>query len=93
MSGFGVNKFEEDDASDPELFEIDAAEHDRLCAELKTLRAERNNAVCDKSLDELKRACEGSDNLLPHLMGCVEAGATIGEICAAMETVIGVYTE
>ena len=36
-------------------------------------------------------ACEGEGNLLPPILAAIEAHATIGEICQAMEDVFGVY--
>ena len=41
----------------------------------------------------LKAACEGTDNLLPPILRCVEAYATVGEICATLEEVFGAYSE
>ena len=89
----GVNRFEEADESDPALFEIDAAENDRIVGELKKLRAERDDARWKASMAALETACKGDDNLLPHILECVESYATVGEICRTMEGVFGVYRE
>ena len=35
----------------------------------------------------------GDDNLLPRILDCVEAYATVGEIARAMEGVFGVYRD
>jgi len=46
-----------------------------------------------KSLDALKRAAEGTGNTMPLLMDAVRAYATLGEICDALRSVFGTYTE
>ncbi len=41
----------------------------------------------------MKRAAEGSENLMPHLYDAVKAYATLGEICDALRGVFGTYQE
>jgi len=90
----GLNRFEEgDDGADAELFRIDLKERDRIVAGLADLRRSRDDRALKKELDALRRACAGTDNLLPHILRCVEAWGTVGEICAAMESVFGTYRE
>ena len=43
------------------------------------------------ALDDLKRACDGTDGLLPPILRCLESYATLGEICQTMEQVFGTY--
>jgi methylmalonyl-CoA mutase N-terminal domain/subunit len=88
----GVNEFVDDEGgADPALFEIDAAERDRIVADLVDLRATRDRAMVQRTLDDLARACGATENLVPRILACVEAYATVGEICRAMEGVFGVY--
>ncbi|MHC5050127.1 MAG: acyl-CoA mutase large subunit family protein [Planctomycetota bacterium] len=88
----GVNRFEEEeDSGDGELFRIDPQERDRIVADLKDLRAGRDQAAVSTALDDLKRACDGTDSLVPPILACVESYATLGEICHAMEQVFGTY--
>jgi methylmalonyl-CoA mutase N-terminal domain/subunit len=89
----GVNRFTEDESSEPELFEIDLAAQQQTLDDLATVRAERDQGAVDESLGTLKAACEGDDNLLPRILDCVEAYATVGEIARAMEGVFGVYRD
>ncbi|HVQ27929.1 MAG TPA: methylmalonyl-CoA mutase family protein, partial [Planctomycetota bacterium] len=37
------------------------------------------------------RAADGRSNLMPAILRCVEAGATVGEICGRLEQVFGSY--
>jgi methylmalonyl-CoA mutase N-terminal domain/subunit len=89
----GVNRFEDDEEGEPELFEVDASQRDRIVNELGELRSTRDAAAWQASLDALKAACETDANLLPRILACVEAYATVGEICSVMEGVFGVYRE
>jgi methylmalonyl-CoA mutase N-terminal domain/subunit len=87
----GVNRFEEADEPRVELFSIDRGERDRIVAELARLRAERDGAAVRAALDALRRAASSTDSLLPPILAAVEAYATVGEICRALEEVFGVY--
>jgi len=44
-------------------------------------------------LDGLRLACQGTENTMPHLLDCVRAYATLGEIVNVMKEVFGVYAE
>jgi methylmalonyl-CoA mutase N-terminal domain/subunit len=46
-----------------------------------------------QALDALKRAAEGSENTMPHILDAVRAYATLGEICDALRAVFGTYQE
>ncbi|MHC4550557.1 MAG: acyl-CoA mutase large subunit family protein [Planctomycetota bacterium] len=85
----GLNRFEEKGEADPELFRIDPQERDRIVADLADLRSRRDGAAVAGALAVLQRACEGDANLVPHILRCVEAYATVGEVCRAMEQVFG----
>jgi methylmalonyl-CoA mutase N-terminal domain/subunit len=90
----GVNRYQEEDeedGEDAELFRIEPQERDRIVADLRELRAGRDRAAVDAALDDLKRACDRTDSLLPPILRCVESYATLGEICRAMEQVFGTY--
>ncbi|MHC4338882.1 MAG: acyl-CoA mutase large subunit family protein [Planctomycetota bacterium] len=90
----GLNRYEEEeDVSQGGMFEIDAAEGERVKAELRQLRESRDAAATDAALDALRAACGGAENLFPFILSCVEAYATVGEICGAMEEVFGAYRE
>jgi methylmalonyl-CoA mutase N-terminal domain/subunit len=89
----GVNRFEEDDEAEPALFTVDDKEQERIRADLADLRASRDQAATDAALAALREACRGTDNLMPPILAAVEALATVGEICRAMEDVFGIYRE
>ena len=72
---------------------IDDSAHERQSAKLRALRSERSNERVDKGLTDLKRSAEGTANLLPPILECVRAYATLGEICDALRDVFGKYRE
>jgi methylmalonyl-CoA mutase, N-terminal domain len=47
----------------------------------------------DRLLNALRKASEGSENLMPYIYEAVESYATLGEICDAMRVVFGTYEE
>ena len=53
--------------------------------------AERNNDEVKKDLDALKKAAEGTDNMLPYILKCVESYCSIGEISNTLRGVWGEY--
>ena len=90
----GANRFQSEDEKPIELLEIDGgAACDAQSAKLKRLRSARNNAEVRSSLGQLKRAAEGNENTMPFLLDAVRAYATLGEICDALRSTFGTYTE
>ena len=61
----GVNEFVEDSAEVEEILSVDPATEKAQLERLKTFKAERDQALTDQRLTELKAAAEGTDNLLP----------------------------
>src|SRR5687767_12592914 len=90
----GVNEFVTDE---PELAipvlrvgeEVDRAQRQRLAE----LRASRDQAVVRQRLDALRSAASTDENLIPHILDCARARATLYEIRHAMEQVFGAYRE
>ncbi len=89
----GVNKFEETVQGDPEFLRIGQEVEDRAVAELKQLRAERDDAAARSALSRLTDASRGTENLIPYILDATRAYATVGEIAQAMADVYGRYRE
>lgn len=89
----GVNDFVTQEEVPVNVLVIDDIPHQRQVAKLKKLRAERDNLRVQQNLAELKKAAEGSDNLLPPILECVRSYATLGEICDVLRSVFGEYRE
>jgi methylmalonyl-CoA mutase N-terminal domain/subunit len=90
----GVNAFTEDEAEHPiELLRI-GEEADRTQRErLARLRAERNNPLVAERLEALANAAREDRNVIPAMLDCARAYATLYEIRYALERVYGAYRE
>jgi methylmalonyl-CoA mutase N-terminal domain/subunit len=88
----GVNRFQSEDQP-IELLQIDESSANHQREKLTSLRARRDNDRVRTALDALKRAAEGVENTMPHILDAVRAYATLGEICDALRDVFGTYQE
>jgi methylmalonyl-CoA mutase N-terminal domain/subunit len=89
----GVNDFVIEEQPPVDILVIDAAVQQRQCEKLRKLRDERNAALVEQNLSNLKRAAEGTENLMPPILDCVRSYATLGEISDALRVVFGEYQE
>jgi methylmalonyl-CoA mutase N-terminal domain/subunit len=88
----GVNEYVQPD--EPiELLQIGEEVARHQAARLAKLRAGRSSDEVARRLAALRRAAEGSENLMPHIYEAVKAYATLGEVCDAMRDVFGTYEE
>ncbi len=58
---------------------------------LKELRENREQRVAGELLEKVKSAANGTDNLMPIFIECVEHDVTLGEICNALRDTWGEY--
>jgi methylmalonyl-CoA mutase N-terminal domain/subunit len=49
--------------------------------------------VVDERLRALEQAARSTENLMPHILACAEAYATVGEISDRLRAVFGEYRE
>jgi methylmalonyl-CoA mutase N-terminal domain/subunit len=89
----GVNDFMADNDPPIDVLYIDHTVADRQREKLARVRKERDHTAVARTLRSLHQAAEGNDNLMPPLVDCVEAYATLGEICDELKPVFGVYAE
>ncbi|MCI0348459.1 MAG: methylmalonyl-CoA mutase family protein, partial [Acidobacteriales bacterium] len=76
-----------------ELLQIDETVAHRQADRLRKLRADRAADEVNRRLAALRKAAEGTANLMPFIFEAVKAYATLGEICDAMRDVFGTYEE
>ena len=88
----GVNAFEMDHEPIPTLKIEDTVGKQQL-ARLKKIKKTRNNSEVKTKLLDLKRAAKDDQNLMPFLLSCVKAYATLGEIMDALKEIYGEYKE
>ncbi|WP_409071770.1 methylmalonyl-CoA mutase [Mesotoga sp. BH458_6_3_2_1] len=89
----GLNEFAADEEQGRDLLRLDPAIEDRQKKKIETLRKKRDNEEVRRLLEDLKKAAQGSENLMPFILKAVKAYATLGEIANALRDVFGEYTE
>ncbi|MDQ2907862.1 MAG: methylmalonyl-CoA mutase family protein [Candidatus Eremiobacteraeota bacterium] len=89
----GVNAFAESEGGTApiELQRIDPVIERAQTERVRCYRAQRDASLAAKRLAEVRRAAEGSANLMPRFVEAVDAGVTLGEICDVLRTVFGRY--
>ena len=88
----GVNKFNESaNGVAMPIQRIDPAIEREQVARTRAFRERRDNARAQAALDEVRRAAEGTENLMPAFIEAVDAGATLGEICDVLRGVFGTH--
>ncbi|MBA3744087.1 methylmalonyl-CoA mutase [Sporichthya sp.] len=66
---------------------------DRQRAQLAALRAGRDEVETQRRLARLRAAGEGTDNLMPIMIDCARADATLGEMVDVLRGVFGEFKE
>ncbi len=89
----GVNEYVTEEPDVIEYLRIDREAESRQLSRLKRLREERDNDRASQALDGLRKAAEGEENLMPAILNCVQARATLGETVTVLREVFGVYEE
>ncbi|HEX8149111.1 MAG TPA: methylmalonyl-CoA mutase family protein [Pyrinomonadaceae bacterium] len=89
----GVNRFRSEDETPVPTLRIDPAVERAQVERLRALRARRDAEQTEVALTLLEDAARSADNLLPRILSCVEALATVGEISHRLRRVWGEYRE
>jgi methylmalonyl-CoA mutase N-terminal domain/subunit len=89
----GVNCFRQEEGEPARTFHLDPQLEQQQVTRLRELRSSRDAVAVEQRLAALEAAARGSDNLMPHLLSCCEACATVGEISDRLRTVFGEYRE
>lgn len=89
----GVNKHVVDEPIQIPILAMDPDGYNRQVTRLETLRQERDNTAVEQSLNALRGALEGDDNVMPYLIDAAKAYATLSEITDVMREVCGLYRE
>ena len=95
-SKVGLNQKTEDgetEKTDVELHEYNEEWAKKSKANVKELKKTRNDEEVALSLAALEKAARGSDNVMPHLVKCCHAYATVGEMAGVFREVFGEWDE
>ena len=87
----GVNEYVEEELPIEGLMRVDPIVGERQRARLEKLRASRDDERVQRLLGRLEEVAEGTDNIVPLLIECVENDVTLGEICRVLRNVWGEY--
>jgi methylmalonyl-CoA mutase N-terminal domain/subunit len=87
----GVNEYQDGGEQRPAIFSVDKRLVEHQLKRLEHHRRERDPARVAETLAALREASQGTGNLMPAIIECVRAYATLGEICGAMREVFGEY--
>jgi methylmalonyl-CoA mutase N-terminal domain/subunit len=87
----GVNKFEEDDIEVPDLLRVDPESEREQVGRLTAFKANRDQELVRRRLEELREVARGSENMLPSIRQALKDRASLGEVCGAMQDVFGKY--
>ena len=87
----GVNQFETDEPADVELLRVSDAVRDQQVARVQALRQSRDAGRWSAAMDAVEAAARGDENVVPHVLEAVEAGATVGEVAGRLREVWGEY--
>jgi len=90
----GVNRFQlEDEKIEIPLLKIDPQVEIEQRGAVRKVRADRDNDKAARELERMKRAAQGSDNLMPVILDCARCYCTEGEIIATLKEIFGEYQE
>jgi len=88
----GVNEFAGKEKP-IDVLRIDESVRAQQSQYLRKLRAERSSEEVARQLAALRRAAQGTENLMPRIYSAVKAYATLGEICDSLREVFGTHEE
>ncbi|WP_304511910.1 methylmalonyl-CoA mutase family protein, partial [Desulfobacula sp.] len=83
----------ESEQTDVELHEYNEEWAQKSKANLKELRLTRNDKDVSYALKALEKAAKGSENVMPYLVKCCHAYATVGEMAGVFRETFGEWNE
>ena len=89
----GMNQFQIEEKPLKDILHIQPEVELYQKEKLSKVKRERDNGKVKEILASLKKAAQGTDNLLPSILEAVRAYATLGEISDTLREVFGEYRE
>ena len=90
----GVNEFQDDDEKNKKklkILKVKPSLQNRQINNLRRFKKGRDSKKVNRGLEILKEAARTGPNLMPVILECVKAQATLGEICRVLREVFGEY--
>jgi len=89
----GVNKYTGGEQGEVELHEYSDKSAIEQIKDLKELKRNRNNQEVSRSLKALEKAARDKVNVMPYLVDCCKAYATVGEMTGVFRDIFGEFVE
>ena len=92
----GVNKYQSSSTTEGvgEIFNLDPEMRDGVVAKYEAIKDTRDAAEVETSLANLRQAAQSDDeNLMPYLVDCCHAYATVGEMVDVLKSQWGEFQE
>lgn len=89
----GVNKYVSESPAIPSLLRISSEVEVKQKERLKQVKESRDNQRVRRTLKRLEDVSQSRENIMPALIECVEAYATVGEICDVLRGTFGTQRE
>jgi len=87
----GVNRFATATEQKLRRLIVNPTAAEQQITRLRALRERRDQEKVSAILSRLRDTARGTDTLIPTILDCVEAYATLGEICNVLREVLGEY--
>jgi methylmalonyl-CoA mutase N-terminal domain/subunit len=89
----GVNRHVTEDQSTIPTLKIDLRPEQDQIAAIRSLRQRRSPESAQRGLDAVRKACEGTENIMDATLMAVKLGVTLGEICQVFRDVFGEHRD
>ena len=89
----GLNQFQMEEEPLRDILRIKPEMEQYQKEKLARVKKERNNTKVKETLAVLKKAAQGTDNVVPPILEAVKVYATLGEISDTLREVFGEYKE
>ena len=90
----GINAYkDENEKIEIPILQVSPEVEKKQIERLKKIKKERDNAMVQSCLADLKKAAQGDTNIMPILVECAKAYATVGEMINTLKEVYGEYVE
>jgi len=89
----GVNKYTGGEQGEVELHEYSDKSAIEQIKDLRELKRTRNNQEVSRSLKALEKAARDKVNVMPYLVDCCKAYATVGEMTGVFRDIFGEFVE
>jgi len=89
----GLNQFQIEEQPPKDVLRIQPEVEQYQKEKLRKVKKERNNGKVKETLAALKKAAQGTENVVPPILEAVKAYASLGEISDTLREVFGEYRE